>query len=59
MVDAVMRRIEQEEATEAEARRKRQRDTQAEIAAFIEQQQELKKRCGVLPQGRVCSSLSR
>ncbi len=44
MVDEVMRRIEQEEAAEAEARRKRQRDTQAEIHAFMEQQQELKKR---------------
>lgn len=44
MVDEVMRRIEAEEAAEAEARRRRQHDVQAEIRAFTEQQSELKKR---------------
>lgn len=44
MVDAVMRRIEEEEAAEADAARRRQRDEQADIQRFLAQQQELKRR---------------
>lgn len=45
MVDAVMRRIEEEEATAAQEARQRQQDAQQDIQRFLAQQQELKKRC--------------
>lgn len=45
MVDAVVRRIEEEEAAAVQARLRHQADAQADIQHFLAQQQQLKKRC--------------
>lgn len=44
MVDAVVRRIEEEDAAAADARRRHQQDAQADIHRFLAQQQELRQR---------------
>ena len=44
MVEAVVARIEAEDAAEEEARRRRQQDAQQEIAAFLAQQADMRKR---------------
>lgn len=45
MVDAVVRRIEEEEAAAVQARLRHQADAQADIQHFLAQQQQLRKRC--------------
>jgi Trichohyalin-plectin-homology domain len=45
-VDAIMRRIEAEDALDAHARATKQADTQAFIAAFLAQQQRIRCSCG-------------